>query len=95
MATLMNRFRNFRKIRSNSRWTFSATNLANIHLATNLIKFAIFHHSRNIRKIPSSRWALQQISVGRCKKYDMNILRSFKVLPEMTRAQQELFSWIS
>ena len=41
-------FCNFRKIRS-SRRAFSATDLANIHLATNLTKITIFRNSRNIR----------------------------------------------
>ena len=88
MAILMNNFRNFREIHS-SRWVFSATNLANIHLTTILTIFAIFHKSRNFRKIRSSRWALQQISVG---KYNINIPRYFNVQPKMTRAQQEPFS---
>ena len=50
-------FRNFRKIR-NSRWAFSATNLANSHLVTNFTKLAIFRNSWNFRKIRSSCWAL-------------------------------------
>ena len=42
-------FHNFCKIRS-CRWAFSATNLANIHLATNLMKIASVCNSHNFRK---------------------------------------------
>ena len=64
-------YHNFVKIHS-SRWAFSAKNLANIHLATNLTKIAIFLNSRNfrnLRELRSSCWALQQISVGKYNKY--------------------------
>ena len=69
--------------------SLSATNLANIHLPTNLTKFCNSRNFRNWRKVfVGSRWALQQFSVD--KRITMNIPCSFNVLPEMKRAQQEL-----
>ena len=67
------------------RWAFLATNLANIHVATNLTKILIFHNScnfRKFRKIRSFRWTLQQILLGKYNRYNINIPPSFNVFPD-------------